>query len=213
MSGNLSTYLANLLGEVLYRNTTFSRPANIYVGLHSGYPGLTGLNELSGGGYARIPIPTGASAEWNAFSGGASANTNAEEFAPASAAWSEVVAVSLWDAATVGNMWKANWLSNTRFLFTATNTGDVFTSYWHTLLNNDRLLLQGTNLPAGPSANTLYNIVNVSGATFQISLTQGGAAVTLTGDGTGEVLLVRPKSIGINDIFRFPAGDLDILFS
>ncbi len=64
------------------------------------------------------------------------------------------------------------------------NSGDVFTAVAHGLLNGATIILRGGTVPAGATANTLYYIVNKSNDTFQISLTSGGSAVVLTGDGT-----------------------------
>jgi len=56
----------------------------------------------------------------------------------------------------------------------------------HPFVAGDRVILTSTgNLPAGSSATTLYYIVNTAANDFELSLTSGGATITLTGDGTG----------------------------
>lgn len=60
----------------------------------------------------------------------------------------------------------------------------TFASYSPT--NNDRLYLYSTGtLPTGLSANTVYYVIAAAGATCELSLTQGGAAVNTTTTGTG----------------------------
>lgn len=212
---SFSDYLENLMLEVWYRNTAFTRPDPVYISLHSGNPLETGGNELAvANGYARQAMETGANTAFSAAVGGVTDNVNAITFGPATpSAWSDVVGVGIWDAATAGNLLEAAWLSNEGWVFTAANTGDLFTAYGHTLVNNDRVILQtelDSVLPTGVSANTIYYVIGVSGATFQLSLTQGGAAITLTADGGGSVHRIQVKSVGVNDTFSFPAGNLDI---
>lgn len=215
---DLANYLENALVNHLFRNTDLTRPANVYLALHTGSPGETGANnEVSGNAYARVAVPTGASSEWAAPSDGLTENLNTESFPTATpSGWGEILACSLWDAASGGNCWMWGWLGNQRWAFTATNAGDLFTAPGHGLSNNDRVVLKtagDSSIPTGVSVDTVYYVIGVSGATFQLSLTQGGAAIALSSDGGGLVLRLQPKTVGVNDTFTFPAGNLDAIFS
>ena len=54
------------------------------------------------------------------------------------------------------------------------------------LPNNSSIQLGTTGaLPSGLSTNTTYYVINVSGTTFNLSLTQGGAAINTTGTQSG----------------------------
>ena len=56
----------------------------------------------------------------------------------------------------------------------------------HGFMNGDRVqLTTTTTLPAGLSLNTLYFVINKTANDFELSLTEGGAAVNITDDGTG----------------------------
>jgi len=70
--------------------------------------------------------------------------------------------------------------------FTANATTNVLTATGHPFANGDivRLHNSGGALPAGLD-QTSYYAVGVSGNTLQVSLTEGGAAVDITGAGTG----------------------------
>lgn len=70
--------------------------------------------------------------------------------------------------------------------FTAA-TNDIVTPKGRTFANGDlvRLTNSGGALPAGLSKDTDYYVVEASGGTFKLSLTSGGAAVDITGTGTG----------------------------
>jgi len=73
------------------------------------------------------------------------------------------------------------------------NTGtDTFTSAQpdHYLLNNDYVMFSSSGtLPGGIFAATVYYVINKTANTFQVSLTQGGSAVDVTGAGSGEILV------------------------
>jgi uncharacterized phiE125 gp8 family phage protein len=69
----------------------------------------------------------------------------------------------------------------------ARTSGDTLTVYGRTFTNGDAVQVKnsGGALPTGLSENTTYYVISVSGATFSLSTTAGGSAVTLTGAGTG----------------------------
>ena len=65
-------------------------------------------------------------------------------------------------------------------------TGNLVQSAAHGLSNDMRVALTAVlaeTLPAGLGATTLYYVVGVTTNTFQMSLTSGGAAVDITGQG------------------------------
>jgi hypothetical protein len=71
--------------------------------------------------------------------------------------------------------------------FTADSSTDVITFSTFTPTNDDTLYLfnSGGALPAGLTAATLYYVINASGSTCQLSLTQGGSAENFTDNGSG----------------------------
>lgn len=70
--------------------------------------------------------------------------------------------------------------------FTADAGTDELTATAHGKSNDDVLELDSTTtLPAGLSADTKYFVISATANTFQVSLTQGGAAVNITDTGTG----------------------------
>ncbi len=203
MASGISDYLENAWLNSL-RNTAFS-VVTLYVALHDGYPGETGASEVVGGSYAR------QSAAFNAAAAGLIDNTSNINFA--SMPGVTVFGVSLWDAATAGNCLYTGMLGGTQNFFTAANTGDLFTSYGHGLVNDDRVIIEagfGAGLPAGPTEGTIYHVISATTDTFQISATQGGGAVALTSDGEGIVTFVDEKVVGAGSTFQIAAGDLDV---
>lgn len=97
----LGTYLGNKILDLLFNDTNFDpSSASIYLSLHSGDPSLTGANELSGNGYARVAVSNWSAAGSKTLSNGAVIN-----FPTATGAWSEATYIGIFDASTSGNFW------------------------------------------------------------------------------------------------------------
>ena len=104
----MSNYLENKLIDHLLRDTAFSAPANMYVGLAGAFDAaeleagtLTG--ELSGGSYARVSVK--GDANWSA--GGTNGHTDNENnisFPTATGDWGYVSGLFLADASSGGNV-------------------------------------------------------------------------------------------------------------
>ena len=107
-----SSYLKNKWLDVLRSNSvgvTFTAPTNVYASLHSGAPGDTGANEVTGGtpAYARKAVTSAAAA-----SGGAISYTADVVFdVPAVT----VAHVGYWDAITAGNFLGSDPVTNEVF--------------------------------------------------------------------------------------------------
>jgi len=105
-------------------------------------------------------------------------------------------------------------IGGTPYTFSAEDTGDVFTSYGHALVNDQRLYVAndpgGAALPSGVSEDTVYWVVGVSGDTFQVSLTEGGGAVALTADGNGIAYFIDAKNVNGGDDFEIASGNLTL---
>ena len=76
--------------------------------------------------------------------------------------------------------------NNKSFLFSDVNTGtDVITLNAHGFNDGDLVTFNGSDLPDGLVANTIYWIISSSLNDFQVSATRGGAAVDLIDQGSG----------------------------
>lgn len=94
-----SNYLENKILDHVLKNTSYTSPSTVYVGLFTSNPTDAGTGtEVAGGSYAR------QSASFGAASNGTSA-TNAEiSFPQATADWGVVSHVGIYDASTLGNL-------------------------------------------------------------------------------------------------------------
>ena len=112
-----SNYLEDALINATLRNTSYTSPATVYVGLYTSDPtdANTGT-EVSGGSYARTAVTFGAP------SGGASTNNAAVEFPQATASWGTIGWLGILDASTSGNLLYHTALDESKTI----ENGDIF---------------------------------------------------------------------------------------
>lgn len=105
---NATNTLEELIGDHLLRTATWSKPANIYVGLFTTMPGDdgTGGTEVTGGSYARVQCGPGDS-YWTGPTGGTGAYTNAVvvSFPLPTASWGNVAGYGLFSASSSGTLY------------------------------------------------------------------------------------------------------------
>ena len=113
----MSNYLENGLLNAVLRNTSYTSPTTVYVGLYTSNPGEgnTGT-EISGNSYAR------KSATFGAPSDGVCTNSAAVEFDQATGSWGTVSHVGLLDAITSGNLLFYTDITTSKTI----ETGDIF---------------------------------------------------------------------------------------
>jgi hypothetical protein len=113
----MSNYLENALVNATLRNTSYTSPSVVYVGLFTSDPTDAGSGtEVSGGSYAR------KSATFGAPSNGASTISSAIEFDQATGSWGTVTHFGIYDASTSGNLLYHGALTASKVI----DTGDVF---------------------------------------------------------------------------------------
>jgi hypothetical protein len=113
----MSNFLENALINATLRNTSYTSPTTVYVGLYTSDPtdANTGT-EVSGGSYARTAVTFGAP------SNGTSLNDAAVEFPQATGSWGTVGWIGIHDAATSGNLMYHTALDTSKTI----DTGDIF---------------------------------------------------------------------------------------
>lgn len=213
MPGSKSDFLELELLDHVLSAATYTPPANVFLALFTVAPSDSGGGtEVTGGSYARKSVANNAT-NFPAASGGSKNLAVSQSFVTPTAPWGTVVAFGLFDASTAGNLLYWGWLgSDAGKVFTAT-AADVLTAPGHTLVNDDQvrvLTIPGATLPTGLSEGTTYFVISVSGDTFSLSATQGGAAINITAAGAGLVAKIDAKPITTSDTVTFAGGALVI---
>lgn len=100
MTDAKTDYLEDAILDHVLRNTAYSSPAGIWVGLFTTMPADDGTGgvEVSGGSYARQAVT------FSAPSAGQVANSGLITFPLATASWGTILGMGLFDALTVGNL-------------------------------------------------------------------------------------------------------------
>lgn len=114
-----SDYLENKLLDHVLRNTAYTQPTALYVGLFTASTGLetnTPSAEVAGGSYARKTIAFGAA------SSGSASNSATVTFDAATANWGTITHVAVMDAASAGNVLFHGAVTSAKTI----ETGDTF---------------------------------------------------------------------------------------
>lgn len=113
----MSNYLENALINATLRNTSYTSPSVVYLGLYTSDPtDADSGTEVTGGSYARQSITFGAP------SNGVSTNTAAIEFPQATASWGTVGWIGIEDAVSGGNLLYHTALDTSKTI----ENGDIF---------------------------------------------------------------------------------------
>ena len=113
----MSNYLENALINATLRNTSYTSPAVVYMGLYTSDPtDANTVTEVSGGSYARVAVTMGAP------SNGVSTNSAAIEFPQAGGSWGTVGWIGILDASTSGNLLYHSPLDVSKTI----SSGDIF---------------------------------------------------------------------------------------
>ena len=175
-----------------------------FLSVHTGDPSTTGANEATGGSPAYIR----KAVVWAAASAGQRLTGTG------AVTWDLPAGTYFWvggfSTVTVGT-----WYGGTPFggvtpkpaTFVAST--DIFTSPGHGLVNDMRCVVwpaEQVAIPTGYTEGTTYWVVGVSGTTFQLSATQGGAAVNGTTDGVVWFQQSLPETLNAQGQLSVPIG-------
>lgn len=204
----------------LYRGTTFTAPAAVYAALLTAIADAEAgtVTETTYGSYARQPITFGVPA---ASLGGRQTQAGAITFPAKSDVGSvAIIGVGIFDALTVGNLLDVILCYDGSPLAAIVNNSDVagntIQSPAHGLTTNDQVRIEqfpgDTPLPAGLAENTTYFVIatGLTADVFELSATQGGAAIDITAAGRMLVMKLVPVTINQNDAPTFAANKLAI---
>jgi hypothetical protein len=182
-------------------------PIVAYASLHTAYS-ATGTSEVSGGSYARVAVT------WSAASGSskASASVASAINVPAS---TTVLYVGLWSAVSGGNFAGMGPIGGAaQYAHTAATSGNTFTAPGSSYANTNTVVLlpsPGSTTPGGFTIGTVYYVVSAAGATFSLSATSGGGAITVSAAGSGIVQAITPEVFGSAGTFTLSSETLSLV--
>lgn len=191
-------------------------PGNLYISLHTADPGEAGsqtTNEANYGGYARVAVPR-TSGGWTVTNNLAE-NVNAITFPQCTSGTNTITHVGIGtDAAGAGKLLYKAPIGSLLGAFFGEEANENLEITAHALAVDDRatfMAVTGGSLPTGITEGTIYWVKTVPDADhITISLTQGGATVSITADGEGIAMKVIPLAVAVPVIPEFAAGALDI---
>ena len=161
------------------KNTMLDALTVTQASLHSGFPGLTGANEISGGSpaYARKAITFGAA------SGGTRTTSGSVNF---DVPVTTVRWVGLWNVGTfIG--YAPNGGSPKEFVVDPST--DVIRCVSHGFSDTQRVVFFNGTVPPGLTEGTVYFVRDATTDTFKVAATSGGVAIDLTGTGSTDCLV------------------------
>lgn len=112
--GAFSLYLRNAILDHIFRNSTFTSPANVYIGIGATVDGLnTSISEPSGAaGYSRSSAVT-----FTSPGSGVSSNASSVSFLASGGNWGALDKIGIFDASSAGNLLYALDMDSSRSIF------------------------------------------------------------------------------------------------
>lgn len=194
-----STTLANRILDSVLRSAAWVAVPGVRLSLHNADPGLTGTNEVTGGGYARQTPVYGAPASSQ------STLTTPVSFLNMPAGL--VSHVGIWSSdGTPVFLFGGILGTNPRTFVSDDAASELLKSPAHGLTAGTTVRLIAPTvgaLPGGLNATTLYYVIaaNLTVDRFQLALTLGGTAIDLTSVGQGLIYADGSKTLNSGDTF------------
>lgn len=194
---------------------------SLFVGLYTAYPGEAGdqtTSEMSYTSYARQAIArsgAGFTRVGNTVSNAADINF------PQCTGSADDQTAKFWGIGTdltgAGNLLYTRHIGPSAKFFNALASNDTFTCFAHGLAVDDQVVFYAPEpsslgaLPGGVTEGTVYFVKTAPTAdTFTISVTQGGATLDVTSDGTGLAGKISPVRVTVNIKPQILAGQQTI---
>jgi len=178
----------------------------LFASLHSGYPGTTGANEISGGtpAYARLGMTWNAAAAGNLDSLAAPALD-----VPAS---TEIQFVGFWTLATLGVFAGFMVVGGDPKEMVASAVADTITATGHGFADTGKIVFIGGAAPGGLTGGVVYFVRDATADTFKVAATSGGVAIDLTTTGAlaCKASKIVPESFGAQGVFTVSDADLNL---
>lgn len=186
-----------------------------HVGVHTVTDPGTGTNALTGEATGGSPAYARVAVTWGAAATGQKANTNAFAIDVPAGSYAFLTYWNVGTTANTGNYRGYAPINGSVKGFgtvdTAGITSDAIQSAAHGLVDTDRVMVFNVfaeSLPAGLTEGVIYYVVSSATDTFKVSLTLGGGAVNVTGQGELFFQKVIPEVFASQGQITVAAGAL-----
>lgn len=183
-------------------NAAASPLTNLYVALHTAFPGLGGnqsTSEISYTGYSRVAVARSA-AGWS-VTGNVASPVDAIQFGEMTAGDGGVATHFSVGSGASGatNIGRIGVLGSRLGPFSAVVSGNAITIPGLSgVAVNDRIIfhaVDGSSLPGGITEGQSYWVISVTGDVITVSTTQGGASITISSAGDGIAYRSTPINV------------------
>ena len=208
-----SNYLENELADHLFTDGAFTPAATLYLALCSEAPvegddGST-ITEVSYTGYARVAV---TASEMGAAAGGVKLNTSALTFPQCTGGSDTATHLAICDASSGGNLYTHAMIASGVLQAYVRSTDNYLYIQNNAFNTNDEVVIASGGTPPSPlDMDTTYHVINSSGDRLQLSLTSGGAAVSITADGFILMGVKQHLAITNNVIPEVPTSSLQLI--
>lgn len=170
------------------------------------------VTEATYTGYGTRPSAAfGAPANTSPTGGRQISNSAAVTFPQNTGSNQDMIAFGVHTASTAGTLRAIGFLSADAPIFGEGAVSDTITAYVHGLNNDQRVFVlaaPGAVIPTGLVENTAYFVVSATTDTFQLSASQGGAAVNITAGGAALFMPYNAVTVATNATPEFAIGAL-----
>lgn len=173
--------------------------------LHSGYPGTTQANEISGGSpaYARKALTFGSAGTPSAGIKVTNADATFDVPAGTTVRW-----IGYSTALTSGSGRAVSPNGADPAEFAVDVTANTIWTPGKTYVDGTKGVFYGGTAPAGLTAGTIYFTRDASGETFKVAATLGGSAIDITDEGSTDCIfsVIVEETFGAQGTMKLASG-------
>jgi len=177
-----------LLNHIL-TDPALSPPATLYIALCAAAPVKTDTgSDITRVAYTNYVDLATTAADWSAANGDSGKTTTAAKtFAECGATGDTATHFALVTSQGGGDLYAYGMLATEQVPFFGLDSSDVIYAPGHGRSDDDRVVVLGPNLPSNLDPDVAYYVINSASNTLQLSLTSGGAAVSMGSDAFGRL--------------------------
>jgi len=184
-----ANYLRNGFLDHIFTDPALNPPATMYIALCAAAPVKADTGStITRVAYTNYVDLATTGADWSAANGDSGKTTTAvKTFAECGATGATATHFAVVDSQGAGNLWVFGMLATDQVPFFGLDSSDVIHAPGHGRSDDDRVVVLGPSLPSNLDPDVAYFVINSTSSTLQLSLTSGGAAVSMGSDAFGRI--------------------------